>query len=239
MPRGCHVGAMLQPQSSLTDYLVFAALAGCGVAAMVLYLHRLALPAYLPRRFWPALIAVLIGGFFYVEQSGRRPQQRLITLLEGIAPTYADELSRMGHAELQVETAEQDPRYWAMIAAQRRWVELNPLVSDIYTFRRRADGVVYLMVDSETDYNRDATIEPGREERTQPGELYNQVTPELERAFQGERNYSAVPITDRWGTWVSVQVPMYDMWRPCWAWTTTPCSGSRKTPPAAGPHSAC
>jgi PAS domain S-box-containing protein len=209
-PAAVIAGAMFQPQSSLTDYLVFASLAGCGVTAMVWYLHRMALPAYLPRRFWPALVGVLIGGFFYVEQSGKRPQQRLITLLEGIAPTYADELSRMGHADLQVETTEQDPRYWAMVAAQRRWVELNPLVSDIYTFRRRTDGVVYLLVDSETDYNRDGVIESGREERTQPGELYTQVSPELERAFDGERNYSANPVTDRWGTWVSVQVPMYD-----------------------------
>lgn len=201
---------MLVNHSSYTDYLFFALLSASGVGVMVWRLRRMALPASLPRAFWPAFLVVLLGGFFYVEQAGKRPQQRLITLLEGIAPIYADELTRLGHADLRVESAEQDPRYLAMIEAQRRWIALNPLVSDIYTFRRRADGVVYLLVDSETDYDRNGVFEGAREERTRPGELYPQVSPDLERAFAGERTYTKNPTTDRWGTWVSVQVPMYD-----------------------------
>jgi PAS domain S-box-containing protein len=177
---------------------------------LVWRLRRLALPATLPWSFWPVLVGLLAGGFYSVEQAGKRPQERMITLLEGIAPTYADELTRMGHADLKVETAQSDPHYLAMIAAQRRWVELNPLVSDIYTFKRRADGVVYLMVDSETDYDRDGVIEPGREERTRPGEVYPQVPPDLAKAFDGQLSYTTTPTTDRWGTWASVHVPMYD-----------------------------
>jgi PAS domain S-box-containing protein len=201
---------MLATDSSYSDYLLFALLTACAVGIVVWRLRRLATPTYFPWSFWPTLIALLAGGFFYVENAGKRPQERLITLLEGIAPTYADELTRMGHAELKLETAAADPRYRAMLAAERRWLELNPMVSDIYTFRRRADGVVYLMVDSETDYNRNGVIEPGREERPRLGEVYTQITPELERAFAGERTYTKNPTTDRWGTWVSVHVPMYD-----------------------------
>jgi two-component system, cell cycle sensor histidine kinase and response regulator CckA len=196
--------------SSLTDYLIFALLAGCSIGVLVWRLRRLSRPATLPRRAWSAIIVVLLAGIYLVEESGKHPQQRAVTLLEGIAPTYADELTRMGHADLKPETAEEDPKYLAMIEAERRWVKLNPLVSDIYTFRRRADGVVYLMVDAETDYNHSGAIEPGREERTRPGEVYPDTPEELRRAFAGERNYTAQPTTDRWGTWVSVFVPMYD-----------------------------
>src|SRR5690606_11145059 len=32
----------------------------------------------------------------------------------------------------------------------------------------------------------------------------------LWRAFEGERNFMESPVTDRWGTWVSAHVPMYD-----------------------------
>ncbi|MEY4489197.1 MAG: hypothetical protein RIQ79_1705 [Verrucomicrobiota bacterium] len=166
--------------------------------------------AYFRRQFWLVLIAVVIGGCYAVEDMVSRPQVQVVMLLEGIAPTYADELMRMGHAELLPETAEKDPRYLAIIEAEKRWVTLNPLVSDIYTFRKRSDGVVYLMVDAETDYNHDHMIAGDREARTRPGEVYPDASAELLRAFAGEKVLMKRPVTDRWGTWVSVYVPMLD-----------------------------
>ena len=192
------------------DYLIFAliVLAGCG--AVGAWLGRRRLRAQLPRAFWLVMFALLLAGYFYVESAGRRPQQRVITLFEGIAPTYADELARMGHADLRIETAADDPRYLAMIEALKRWEKLNPLVSDIYTFRRLPDGTVVLMLDAETDYDGDGHFAGTREERTRPGEVYPQVEEELLRAFAGERNFMKSPVTDRWGTWVSAHVPMLD-----------------------------
>lgn len=192
------------------DYVFFSliALIACRVVARWLARQRPAVR--LPRAVWLGLLALWVAGFFYVEAAASRPQQRLIALFEGIAPTYADELSRMGHAELREETAASDPRYLAMIEALKRWTALSPLVSDIYTFRRRADGAIVLMVDAETDYNGDGRFEGEREARTRPGEVYPQAGAEVRRAFEGERNFMRHPVTDRWGTWVSVNVPMLD-----------------------------
>ena len=76
------------------DYLLFSLVVlgvCCGVAG---WLRRKRTPVRLSRAFWLALAALLLAGFFYVDAVGRRPQQRLIALFQGIAPTYADELSR-------------------------------------------------------------------------------------------------------------------------------------------------
>lgn len=192
------------------DYVVFAAGAGFLFAGLGWALRWRKPPADLPRVFWLAMAAIVLAGFFFVEAAGRRPQRRLIELLQGIAPTYAAELERMGHAALEVETAESDPRYLEMIEALKRWTRLNPLVSDIYTFRRAPDGGVMFLVDAETDYDRDGKFSGEREARTAPGELYLEAGEEMRRAFEGEANFMPEPVTDRWGTWVSMQVPMRD-----------------------------
>ena len=194
------------------DYLVFAFGAAGLFAGLAWGLRRWRLhPAALPRVFWLGLVALVLAGFFFVEEAGRRPQRRVISLLESIAPTYAAELEKMGHALLRVEDAKADPRYLAMIDLLKRWVSLNPLVSDIYTYRRTADGEIMLMVDAETDYDKDGKFDGEREGRTEPGEIYPQAGEEIRRAFEtGEITALTHPVTDRWGTWVSVHVPMRD-----------------------------
>lgn len=193
------------------DYLVFASVAAGLFAGLAWGLKRWRRPpAALPRVFWLGLVALVLAGFFFVEEAGRRPQRRVMALLESIAPTYAAELEKMGHALLRTEEAGEDPRYLAMIELQKRWVELNPLVSDIYTYRLSPDGGVVLFVDAETDYDKDGRHDGERESRTRPGELYPQAGDEIRRAFEGEITALTHPVTDRWGTWVSVHVPMRD-----------------------------
>jgi PAS domain S-box-containing protein len=193
------------------DYAGFVLGAGALFGALAWGLRsRRRTPAHLSRVFWLGLVALVLAGFFFVEEAGRRPQRRLITMLEGIAPTYASELERMGHAELELETAAEDPRYLEMIETLKRWERLNPLVSDIYTFRRAPDGGVVLLVDAETDYDGDGRFIGAREARTRPGERYPQADESIFRAFEGERTFQTTPMTDRWGTWVSANVPMRD-----------------------------
>lgn len=193
-----------------SDYLVFGLLA---LVAWWILGWRLSLresPVKLSRACTLALTGVLLTGVWYVDFAGSRPHDKLIALFEGLAPTYAMELMCMGHAGLEIETASEDPCYLEMIDALKRWVELNPLVGDIYTFRRLADGRVVLMVEAETDYDGDGRYEGEREMRTRPGEVSPQTGDELRRAFAGEANFMPGAVTDRWGSWVSMHVPMYD-----------------------------
>jgi PAS domain S-box-containing protein len=131
-------------------------------------------------------------------------------MLQGIAPTYARELERLGHSRVTLATPPDDPLYLSLIEAEIRWLKANPNVADIYTFRIRDDGQIVLLVDSETDYDHNGVYEGDRESRTDIGELYEEKDEALGRAFQGESTFADEPVTDRWGVWVSTNVPMYD-----------------------------
>ena len=155
------------------------------------------------------LLIVLVPGWFYVEAAGERAAGNLERLVSAMAPTYAAELERMGHANIGLQTPPDDPSYLAMIDAEKRWLTANRNVSDIYTFRKRGDDVV-LLVDSETDYDRDGKFAGARESRTAIGEAYPNPIPALERAFADEVAFEKVPLTDRWGTWISSFTPMHD-----------------------------
>ncbi|MEX2212933.1 MAG: EAL domain-containing protein [Phycisphaeraceae bacterium] len=190
------------------DYLIFAA------ASVALFIGlRFVVTDRQPwvrRVKWGLLAVILTGGWFAVNSAGLEAQRRVQEMVSGYAPTYARELTQMGHADLSLNTPADDPAYRAMIAAQVRWLDANPRVNDIYTFRKRPDGRIVLLVDSETDYDANGLYEGRRESRTAIGEVYEPDDPDLERAFLGRAGFAAQPITDRWGHWVSAFVPMYD-----------------------------
>ncbi|NRB76458.1 MAG: hypothetical protein HRU46_19015 [Verrucomicrobiales bacterium] len=159
--------------------------------------------------FWTVLLAVNVGGYFLVDQAGKREMARLQDQISGFAPTYAEELGAMGHGSITVDTPPDDQVYLAMIHKQIRWLELNPSIADIYTFRKHPDGN-QLIVDSETDYDRNGAFEGDREQRTEIGEIWDEFNEHFMRAFSGESAFDDIPNTDRWGTWVSAYVPMFD-----------------------------
>jgi signal transduction histidine kinase/DNA-binding NarL/FixJ family response regulator len=192
------------------DYFVFAlavvtvaALVGAGLPASHRRAGRCAAGSAL-------LLALLTLGWRVVERAGREAADRTRTMVAGYAPTYAAELTAMGHAKLPLDVAADDPRYLQMISAEIRWLGANRAINDVYTMRRRPDGKVILFVDSETDYNHDGVYGEAREQRTTPGETYDGNHAAIQRAFSGTAAFDDEPQTDRWGTWVSAFVPMRD-----------------------------
>lgn len=164
----------------------------------------------LSRPMWAACGLACVMGVVAGNIATNREHVRHRSIVQGLAPTYAAELERMGHALIDLETDPSDTLYLAMIEAQKRWLSLNPWVADIYTMRLDEDGVARLIVDSETDYNRDGVYEGEREMRTRIGEPYHELDAEMMRSFLGESTFSDRPVNDRWGTWVSALEPMYD-----------------------------
>ncbi len=138
-----------------------------------------------------------------------RERHRLKTRIAGFAPTYANELAELGHENITLDTPPDDPLYLKMIDRQIRWLQLNQAVADIYTARQHPDGN-QLIVDSETDYDRNGVYESPREMRTPIGEIYDQKNSALDRAYAGEALFDDTIYTDRWGTWVSAYAPMRD-----------------------------
>ena len=150
------------------DYLLYVL--GCAIVFGLLewWLRRREPRGRLPRWTWPAFAAVLAVGWFIVDAAGDAEHARIEGFLQGVAPTYAQEIERMGHERITRATPPDDPGYLAMIEAMKRWKKANPVISDVYTYRR-IDGKVRLMVDSETDYDHDGKIAGTREQRVPIG----------------------------------------------------------------------
>jgi len=173
------------------------------------YFWRGKRPSAIPLVTWLLVLGVLGGGWFLVEASGRIEVQRMRQMVAGYAPTFAQELARMGHEQITLKTSPEDPRYWQMISAQKRWLKVNPSISDIYTLRKLPDGQIALIVDSETDYDHDGRFDGEREARTPIGEIYrSELKKVIETVLAGQAAFRDEPYTDRWGTWVTAAVPI-------------------------------
>jgi len=191
------------------DYLFYVAGAAGLFGVLEGWLRRRVASGRLPGWAGPSLAVLLVAGWFAVKGAGEAEQERIKGFLQGVAPTYAQELERMGHAKLTLATPADDPAYLAMIEAEKRWLKANPVIGDLYTYRR-IDGAVRFIVDSETDYNRDGKIEGEREQRTPIGRVYDHADPAMLQALDGVETFSAEPVRDEWGVWVSAQVPLRD-----------------------------
>ncbi len=191
------------------DYLLFVFL-GLALFGLLETWLRVRTPhGRLPWIVWPTLVILWGAGWVVVHESGQASAARIRDFLRGVAPTYAQEISLMGHAGMRMDTPADDPVYLRMIEAQKRWVAVNPGISDVYTIRGSPEGV-RLMVDSETDYNHDGKLDQPREQRTPIGRLYEQADEGMWRALRGEPAFTEEIVTDEWGVWVSAYVPLRD-----------------------------
>jgi signal transduction histidine kinase len=186
------------------DFVLFAAVAVAAALATI----RGAKLARSGALVLGALVVLLGSGWFYVRSEGRRESREIERLVSMLATTYARELELLGHAELPLDAPADDARYLRMIEAERRWLALNPEIADIYTFRRRPNGETVLVVDSETDYDRNGRIEGDREQRTAIGEAYPKSNASLDAAFAGSPSFDVAGTTDRWGSWVAAFAPL-------------------------------
>lgn len=191
------------------DLISFALLILAAALAANVWLHRSGVKSGLGRMTWVVLAILLAGGAVAAYDAGEQERNQLRLTLQGFAPTYAEELSRLGHAQIGFGTAEDDPNYLKLIETQKRWLKVNPAVNDIYTFRKNSKGKICFVVDSETDYNRNGQYDEDREQRTAIGEIYPEATEAFEQALAGTGAFDGVPASDRWGVWVTATCPIY------------------------------
>ena len=193
--------------------LDFAALVVCVMVAGWLCAARVArrrASLRLPLWLWVAVAALTASTGLVAEWMQRERNEELVTVFSGFGPTYAAELQSHGHARVSLTTPADDPTYLTLIESQRSWLKANPLIADVYTFRHDAEGKLRLIVDSETDYDRNGRIDGEREQRTAIGEIYLEGTEKFHRALKGSREFESNITSDRWGTWVSSFTPIYD-----------------------------
>lgn len=196
--------------SAITDYMLFiAACAGLFVLVQVI-MHLTSTKRRLPWWSW-AVLAVIVAPTIHIARDHEREKKRQIeATVSGMGPTYVSEMIEGGYLTLSLSTQADDPVYLRLIEKQKRWLELNPSIADVYTMALTADGTPALLVDSETDYNRDGKYEGDTEARTEIGELYEEADNSLMQAFNGQANFNKEVYTDRWGTWISANYPVFN-----------------------------
>lgn len=212
LKRATSIGEDMEHLLENRDFLVFAVIALASFALLHVWLRRKAIGAHrgVPASIWALLLAIVACGGYLADRLGHEMREKLEGTVVGYAPTYALEIERLGHAAITLDTAPDDPRYLAIIAAERRWLDVNPAVADIYTLRRDDQGTLRLIVDAETDYDRNGRFEGDREGRTEIGEVLDVDTPTLAASFAGTGGFDPEIETDRWGTWVSAYWPIHD-----------------------------
>jgi signal transduction histidine kinase/DNA-binding response OmpR family regulator len=175
-------------------------------------LATLAIRRFMSARAWSwlslAVAAVAGMGLGAAEIAERSARQHLQQMVEGFVPTYGQSLVQLGYENLAPSTPPEDRRYLRLIEVLKSWQDVNPAIGDIYTFEKRPDGMTVLMLDAETDYDRNGAFEGEREARIPIGLEFPDPSPELQAAFSGHASFIDQIYTDRWGTWVTAYSPM-------------------------------
>jgi signal transduction histidine kinase/CheY-like chemotaxis protein len=154
------------------------------------------------------LCLTLVAATVDIDRRGNAATEQRRQMLQGIAPTYAAELEHLQHWRLTKDTPQDDPVYLEIIEAQKRWLAVNHNVADVYTMRRDG-GTIWLLADSETDYNHDGDYADDREARTPIGEPYSEMSEAIDAAFDGDVVFEKRIVQDGWGTWVSALAPLH------------------------------
>jgi PAS domain S-box-containing protein len=108
----------------------------------------------------------------------------------------------LGHVK-ELEGNETDlakPAYQRLKAQFTAIRAADPQCRFIYLLGRRPDGAVFFKLDSEPAESPDCSP---------PGQVYDEATAAVRHAFTAPAAVDG-PSTDRWGTWVSPLVPVYD-----------------------------
>ena len=192
------------------DYLSLVGVTALFFCGLLCWLRRRSVPARFPRAASLIVVAVLLAGWWASQRAGEHARRECIAQVSALAPTYAYEMASMGHAWLPSDARADDQLYLTLIEAEIQWEKLNPAINDIYTVRKRPDGINILVVDSETDYDRNGDFSAPNEARTPLGKVYSPRLKGLEEAFQGEANFDGDVYTDEWGSWVSAYEPLRD-----------------------------
>lgn len=198
------------------DFLIFAAISVALFAGLHLFWWRRCLGA-VHILAWAVLLLAMPLAWVVTNKAEQRERRYLMEPLVGFAPTYAMEMSRMGHGEIGLDTAPDDERYLRLIEVQKDWLSANPRVASIYTYRRHADREyrlaagepVHFVICAEVDYDRSGTYEGDDEMRVGIGEEFLETDDEMLEVFLGRPEFSGEPSSDRWGTWVSAYAPIF------------------------------
>ena len=163
---------------------------------------------------WLVFCGILIAGIYVVNHVADATKAGLRNNLSGLAKSFAVALADAGHENITLDTPGDDPLYEKILNMMSAWQSRIPDAASIYTFRKTAEGEVVFICCPPADLNRDGNFEGENEESPPIGEVYefdseNEVFEILE-AFAGRSSFSATPVEDDWGLWITAAEPIFD-----------------------------
>src|SRR5687768_17478776 len=103
------------------DYAIFVASTLVAFTVLRWVLRRWRDWAKLPRLTWGIMAAILLAGWWPVEQSGDAERRQIEQLVSALAPTYAQELARSGHSLVELDTRDDNPVLISIRRALEDW----------------------------------------------------------------------------------------------------------------------
>lgn len=189
--------------------VVFLALVAVIAGSAHVLVRRMGVREGLPFVTWLVVLFLCLGGIWFGDVQVKNERELYEAQFAGIAPLYAHEMARLGHERIGLDTPPDDPSYLAMIEAQKLWLEQNPAIGNIYTYRF-SNGRWRRIVDSETDLNGDG-IYFGRHEQRRPiGELLSGPDARAAQSLIGEIITDLHVYEDHHRKWLRVFAPVYD-----------------------------
>jgi len=82
----------------------------------------------------------------------------------------------------------------------KKVIIVNPKASFAYLYAQKK-GKIYFIADSEAE---------GSEDYSPPGQEYTEAQPQDKQPFIDGKEFVTPPLKDRWGTWISVYIPVKD-----------------------------
>jgi signal transduction histidine kinase/CheY-like chemotaxis protein/HPt (histidine-containing phosphotransfer) domain-containing protein len=151
------------------------------------------------RRVPLTLLGLLACGFFVVQWAGEQEADRQRQVLLDTA-RRASQAVNMDHLE-HLSGSSADLGNWHYRRLKEQFQVMRSAMPDarfLYLMRNEAGHIVF-QVDSET---------PGSKDESPPGQVYDEVSPALQQAFDKARETIVGPETDRWGTFITALVPL-------------------------------
>ncbi|OFY41253.1 MAG: hypothetical protein A2X18_12950 [Bacteroidetes bacterium GWF2_40_14] len=92
------------------------------------------------------------------------------------------------------------PEYQSIKKILKKVIGVNPKASFAYLYAQK-EGKIYFIADSEPEESEDYSP---------PGQEYTEAQPQDRQPFSDGKELITPPLTDRWGTWISVYIPVKD-----------------------------
>jgi PAS domain S-box-containing protein len=147
------------------------------------------------------LLVILISGWIYtgfVSQSVELDKKRQLLHIakQSVAAVSELHLEALSASVLDLE----NPNYIRLKEQLMRMRSTREDIRFIYIMRKVGDQAIFL-VDSEAS---------GSADESPPGQIYTEISPKTEAVFKTKAAVIDGPATDRWGTWISGIVPVFN-----------------------------